>query len=83
MSENTSEESQKKVNNLWLRRLANVVISLLIGYAGTYLSVHLILQTVMADYGSVYIFFTVGSIACAVGIWLDHERLLNSQFLPH
>ncbi len=84
MSEQSSDmQEEKKDRSVWVRRLINIVISLAIGFAGTYLSVHYILNTVMDDYGTVYIVMTILSIACAVGVWLDHERLLNSKILPH
>ena len=79
----SEQQEEQRDRGVWIRRIANIVISLVVGYVGTYLSVRFILQTVMADYGTVYVIFTILSIACAVGIWLDHERVLNSKILPH
>lgn len=66
-----------------LRRIILVVVSLAIGIIGCVLSVWYILGTTMSDYGNVYIFFTIASIACGTAVWLDHERVLNTQILPH
>jgi NO-binding membrane sensor protein with MHYT domain len=69
--------------SITLRRIILVATSLVVGIIGCYISVWYILGTTMSDYGPVYIFFTIGSIACGVAIWLDHEKVLNTQILPH
>lgn len=66
-----------------IRRIVLVVISFVVGFLGTVASVRFILGTTMSDYGPVYIFFTILSIACGVAIWLDHEKVLNTKILPH
>ncbi len=66
-----------------LRRMINAVVSLIFGWIGMCLSVWNILGTTLADYGTVYIVFTVLSLAAFLAIWLDHERVLDTQILPH
>ncbi len=68
---------------LTIRRIIVAAISLAAGIIGCLISVWYILNTTMADYGNVYIFFTIGSIACGVAIWLDHEKVFNTKILPH
>ncbi len=80
MSENTNATPDA---GLLVRRIILFVASLAAGIIGTCLSVWYILGTTLSDYGNVYIFFTVLSIACGVAIWLDHERVLNTKVLPH
>lgn len=79
-----SEENENKTDaSVWIRRIANIAISAVIGYIGTFLAVRYILQTVMSDFGTTYTVLTVIMIGCAIGIWLDHEKVLNSKILPH
>ncbi len=79
----SEQETPKSDSSLLIRRIINAVISFAVGVFGCYISVYFILGTTWGDYGNVYIFFTVLSIACGVGIWLDHERVLNTKILPH
>ncbi|MGB1249561.1 MAG: hypothetical protein ACPG8W_02945 [Candidatus Promineifilaceae bacterium] len=66
-----------------VRRIINAAISFVIGWIGMALSVAQILGTTLPDYGTVYIVFTVLSIAAGVAIWLDHENVLDTKILPH
>ena len=66
-----------------LRRIINLVISMAFGWVGTVLSVWYILGTTLDDYGTVYIVFTILSLAAFLAIWLDHENVLDTQILPH
>lgn len=68
---------------LLVRRIVLVVVSLVIGIAGNLFSVYVILGTVPSDYGTVYNVLTALSIALGVAVWLDHEKVLNTQILPH
>ena len=68
---------------LVFRRILNAAISFVFGCVGTALSVWYILGTTLADYGALYIVFTVLSLALFLAIWLDHENVLDTQILPH
>ena len=68
---------------MMLRRLINAIVSLAFGWVGTLFSVWYVLGTTMPDYGTVYIVFTVLSLAAFLAIWLDHENVLDTQILPH
>lgn len=66
-----------------VRRILLIIISLIFGWVGMSLSVWYILGTTLADYGTVYIVFTVLSLALFLAIWLDHENVFNTEILPH
>lgn len=66
--------------SLTIKRILLAIISLIIGFGATYLIVVFILNTVMSDYGTVYVVLTGLSIACAVGIWLD--KFMKTELLP-
>ena len=70
--------------SLVIRRLILVVISIVLGFIITYFVVTLPrpigLDTTLDDYTYIYVFFTVGSLACGIGIWLD--KFLKTNILP-
>ncbi len=65
-----------------LRRLALIGISLAAGYIITVAVLYapFIADTTLEEYGSTYTFFTVFTLACAVGIWLD--KFMGTEILP-
>ena len=66
--------------SLTIKRIALAVISLIVGFAATWLIVVFFLDTVLSDYGTVYVVLTTFSIACAVGVWLD--KFMKTELLP-
>ncbi|MCO5182662.1 MAG: hypothetical protein M9928_00790 [Anaerolineae bacterium] len=67
--------------SLTIKRIILAIISLVVGFVATYLIVIFILDTVLSDYGTVYVVLTVLSIASAVGIWLD--KFMKTELLPN
>lgn len=73
-----------------IKRLALVVISLIIGFLITVFVVtvdmtvgpfHIIIAgTTLEQYGIWYTSFTVLAIACAAGVWLD--KFMSTEILP-
>lgn len=64
-----------------LKRLAVVVISLVLGFLITWgILIIPYVGTNLEEYGVTYTFFTTLSIACAIGVWLD--LLLGAEILP-
>lgn len=63
-----------------IKRLALVVISLVVGFVLTWLTVIFIAETVLEQYGFWYTSFTALSIACAIGVWLD--KFMGTEILP-
>lgn len=73
------------MNNLTVRRIALVLISLVIGFLITWIEVSIIPQpiglgTTLEDYGTVYTILTILSIAIGIGVWLD--LWLKTEILP-
>lgn len=70
------------MSNLWMKRIVLGIISLLIGFVVTWAAVTapFILNTTLSDYGTVYVVFTILSVACAAGIWLD--KFMGTDILP-
>lgn len=62
-----------------IKRLILIAVSLAIGFAFTYASVHFLLGTNLDDYGSIYTIFTILSFGTGVGIWLD--KFLDTKFI--
>ena len=73
-----------------IKRLALVVISLVIGFLITWFIVtvdvtigpiHLVIAgTTLDQYGLWYTSFTALALACAIGIWLD--KFMGTEILP-
>ena len=71
-----------------VRRILLVVISLVIGYAATFLLVNFVLGTTVAEFWrgpeepyNIHYFLLVGFfLALAVGIWLD--KFMKTEILP-
>jgi len=62
-----------------IKRLILAAISLAFGGGATYLIV-LAIGTLPFEYGTAYFVFTMLSIACALGIWLD--KFMETDILP-
>jgi hypothetical protein len=80
------------MNNLTIKRLALVVVSLVLGFLITWgyviveipvpvLIVPLGLGTTLDDFGTIYTFFTTLSFAFAIGLILD--KYMGTDMLPH
>lgn len=73
-----------------IKRLALVVISLVVGFLITWFIVtvdvtigpiHLVIAgTTLDQYGLWYTSFTALALACAIGIWLD--KFMGTEILP-
>lgn len=73
-----------------IKRLALVVISLVVGFLITWFIVtvdvtigpiHLVIAgTTLDQYGMWYTSFTALALACAIGIWLD--KFMGTEILP-
>lgn len=63
-----------------VKRLALVVISLVVGSSVTWFVVKFIAETNLEQYGIWYTSFTALAIACAVGVWLD--KFMGTEILP-
>ncbi len=70
------------MSNIWLKRIGLGIISLIVGFVVTWAAVtaSFILNTTLSDYGAVYTIFTILSVACATGIWLD--KFMGTDILP-
>jgi hypothetical protein len=62
-----------------VKRLGVIIISFLIGFGLTLLVVELI-GTSVAEYGSIYTFFTALSLGCVIAIWID--KFAGTEMLP-
>ena len=65
-----------------VKRLILVVLSLAIGFVLTVAAVYapFIADTNLEEYGFLYTFFTVLSLALAAGVWLD--KFMGTEILP-
>jgi len=65
-----------------VKRLALIAISLVIGFIVTVAVLYapFIADTTLEEYGGLYTFFTVFSLAFAAGIWLD--KFMGTEILP-
>ncbi|HZD09932.1 MAG TPA: hypothetical protein VE553_01220 [Candidatus Binatia bacterium] len=63
-----------------VKRIAVIVISLIVGAAVATALIIFVLGTTIAEYGTLYFVLTSFFLAAAVGIWLD--KFLGTEFLP-
>ena len=63
-----------------VKRILVIVISLIIGAVVTVAMIELVLDTTVAEYGTLYFVLTAFFLGAAVGIWLD--KFLGTEFLP-
>ena len=67
------------MNAMLLKRIGLFVVSGIVGFIATFITVEFV-GTNLEEYGGVYTFFTALSFAVIVGVWLD--KFLDTGLMP-
>ena len=63
-----------------VKRILVIVVSLVVGAVVTVGLIEFVLDTTVAEYGTLYFILTAFFLACAAAVWLD--KFLGTEFLP-